>query len=358
MTLTTAPATDTLDDAVALDAPEASACGRYLGAAGRSFRDSVLYRLSAGEASFELDFELRHAGRRRVRVHCAWRGAADAPALWVAGGISANRRVGDDPFTGAAGWWQDQLQPGAALDARRFRIFSCDWIGADGELDLPLDTADQADAIALALSHFGIDRLAGFVGASYGAMVGLQFALRHPGRVEQLVAISGAHRPHPFASAWRAVQRQILDLDHGPKGLALARQLAMLSYRTPEEFAARFDQPVALHNGRPQAAGEGYLSACGRRFVERTHAIGWRRLSESIDLHRAPVQGLRVPTLLIGVRQDRLVPIDDLQQLKDLAGRRCRLESIDSIYGHDAFLKEPEAIGTLLRRALPQAVAA
>src|SRR5690606_29892256 len=135
-------------------------------------------------------------------------------------------------------------------------------------------------AIALALSQFGIERLAGFVGASYGAMVGLQFALRHAGRVDQLVAISGAHRPHPFASAWRAVQRQILELDHGPKGLALARQLAMLSYRTPEEFAARFHQPVALQDGRPQAACERYLSACGRSFVERTDATGWRRLSE------------------------------------------------------------------------------
>jgi homoserine acetyltransferase len=63
--------------------------------------------------------------------------------------------------------------------------------------------------------------------------------------VRQLVLASGAHRPHPYAAAWRALQRRAVALgqlqcgeDHG---LALARQFAMLSYRTPEEFGERFD---------------------------------------------------------------------------------------------------------------------
>lgn len=97
------------------------------------------------------------------------------------------------------------------------------------------------------LDALGIGRLHGFVGYSYGALVGLQFAIRHEARVGTLVAVSGAHRAHPYAAAWRALQRRAVALGQlqcaEQHGLALARQFAMLSYRTPEEFSERFDAP-------------------------------------------------------------------------------------------------------------------
>src|SRR5690606_8896349 len=106
------------------------------------------------------------------------------------------------------GWWDAQVGDGRALDPSRHCILAIDWLGADGALDAPIDPADQADAIAALLDALGIERLAGFVGCSYGAMVGLQFAARHPVRLSRLVAVSGTHRAHPYASAWRALQRR------------------------------------------------------------------------------------------------------------------------------------------------------
>jgi homoserine O-acetyltransferase len=174
---------------------------------------------------------MRHAGERSVDI--AWEvvGPVDAPLLVVAGGISAHRHAIASHDFPEAGWWQNQS--GTGLDARRFRLLSIDWIGADGTLDAAIDSADQADAIAAVLDALGVEKAAAFIGSSYGAMVGLQFAARHPQRVRRLVAISGAHRAHPYASAWRALQRQAVALgqlqcDEG-QGLALARQLAMLS---------------------------------------------------------------------------------------------------------------------------------
>src|SRR3546814_18042279 len=82
------------------------------------------------------------------------------------------------------------------------------YVGADGTLDALIDPGDQADAVAGLLDALDIDALHAFVGYSYGALVGLQLAARHPGRVHRLVAVSGAHRPHPYAAAWRALQRK------------------------------------------------------------------------------------------------------------------------------------------------------
>ncbi|MDC6726403.1 alpha/beta hydrolase family protein, partial [Leclercia adecarboxylata] len=57
------------------------------------------------------------------------------------------------------GWAEGLVAPGRALDPASLRILAFDFIGADGALDLPIDTADQADALALLLDHLGIVRL-------------------------------------------------------------------------------------------------------------------------------------------------------------------------------------------------------
>jgi homoserine O-acetyltransferase len=75
-------------------------------------------------------------------------------------------------------------------------------------------------------------------------------------------------------------------------------------------------------------------------------------LSESIDLHRVEPEAIRVPTTLLGVQEDQLVPLSDMRDLRDRHGCNCSLVEISSIYGHDAFLKETEVLRDLLARAL------
>lgn len=311
-------------------------------------------------AAFDCQLALRHAGVRRLRVAYEDIGPLDAPVLIVAGGISAHRHAATHALDASAGWWQAQVGPGRALDGERFRVLCIDWLGADGTLDAPIDTADQADALAALLDHLDIPRLAVFVGASYGAMVGLQFALRHRERLAHLVAISGAHRPHPYASAWRAIQRGIVrsGVVDPQQALSLARQLAMLSYRTPQEFAERFADPVRIEDGIARCAAEDYLEVCGQRYVERWSAIAFLRLSESIDLHCLDPKQVRVPTTLVAVTEDRIVPSSDIYALSEKLGAPWRLHHLRSRYGHDAFLKEDERIGEILREALAEACGA
>lgn len=314
---------------------------------------------SAERGDCWLTLSLRHAGSRAVRIAYECQGPSDAPAIVVLGGISANRHLAASQRYPEAGWWQDQVGAGRALDPQRFRLIGIDWLGADGSLDAPLDTADQADALAAVLDALGVRRLHALIGASYGAMVALQFAARHGARVRQVLAISGAHRSHPYSTAWRCVQREIVGLAGDPSqrkaALAIARQLALLSYRTPAEFAQRFDAPAQHTGDGVEFAAQSYLRARGAVFADTFDATAFLRLSESIDLHDVDPVSVRVPVTLVGVKEDRLVPIDDLYALAERLPERTELHALRSHFGHDAFLKETAAIAAIIRDVLVKA---
>jgi homoserine O-acetyltransferase len=307
-----------------------------------------------GEVTVQLS--MRHAGTRVLRLRYELVGVETAPVVLVAGGISAHRHLAANPVFAEKGWAEGLVGLTRALDPQRRRLLGFDFIGADGDLDVPIDTADQADAIVALLDALNIECLHGYVGYSYGALVGLQLAIRHPQRLAKLIAVSGAHRPHPYASAWRALQRRAVALGQlqcaETHGLALARQFAMLSYRTPEEFGERFDAAPEVVNGRVRVAAEDYLDAAGAQYVARTRVNAYLRLSESIDLHRIEPAAVAVPTLVVAVEGDRLVPLSDLVALVEGLGPRGSLRVLRSPYGHDAFLKETDRIDAILANAL------
>ncbi|MBA8889786.1 homoserine O-acetyltransferase [Dokdonella fugitiva] len=298
----------------------------------------------------------KHAnGVREVRVRWSLHGAADAPLVIVQGGISADRRVAASG--GEAGWWDDIVGEGRAIDLRCRRVLSIDWLAqADLGDALAVDSDDQADAIAGVLDVLGVRRAHAYVGASYGAMVGLAFAARHAHRLDRLVAIAGAHRAHPLSIAVRNIQREVVRLAarHGDvaAGLDLARRLAMTTYRGEREFAERCADVPRHVDGRFRFAEEGWLGAAGARFAQRFDADRFLSLSESIDLHAVAPEAVRASTTLVGIASDRVVPLADLCELQRRCGSAAALHVIDSRYGHDAFLKEPAQIGALLHEAL------
>ncbi|MGH8500016.1 MAG: homoserine O-succinyltransferase MetX, partial [Methylococcales bacterium] len=291
---------------------------------------------------FSKRIALRYSGEHDVSIAYEWQGNPNAPVIIIAGGISANRHVSLSTEFPERGWWESQVGPGRAIDTHRFRILAINWLGHEGKLDVAIDSADQADAIAATLDHLNIKSATAFIGCSYGAMVGLQFAARHGARLEKLIAISGADTAHPYSSAWRALQRNIVrlsrDSSNETAALSIARQLAMLSYRTPEEFAARFATPVQLENDIARGPAENYLEVCGNKYAAITNTTAFLRLSESIDLHQVDAEDINTATTLVAIEEDRLVPVETLAALEVKLGNRCRLKRLHSVFGHDAFL--------------------
>lgn len=295
-------------------------------------------------------------GEREVEVRYLWTGTPGAPTIVVQGGISADRQVCRTPDAEGEGWWDALVGAGRAVDLDRVRVLSIDWISASELGTGSVSTEDQADIIAALLDALRIGRAKAFVGSSYGAMTALAFAARHAHRLDRLVLLAGAHRPHPLATAQRSVQRGILRLgmEHGcpEAATSLARQLAMTTYRGSHEFAQRFSGEAEFRDGRYRLPVEAYLEHAGRKFVDRFDPERYLSLSESIDLHRVDPAAVRTPGVLIGFATDRLVPLGDLCELQQRLGAPASLEVVDSPYGHDGFLKETTALSPLLRAAL------
>jgi homoserine O-acetyltransferase/O-succinyltransferase len=309
------------------------------------------------------DMSLFHGGKLSG-VRIAWRltGPAEAPVVCALGGISANRYVcaTEDP---RQSWWAPIVGSAGALDSDRFRVLSFDYLGGSGDSTGPEEGAafpsissyDQAAVLLALLDELGIKSLRAIAGGSYGGMVALAFGERHPERVSQLLVIGAADRAHPMSTAWRSVQRRIVrfaaDCGRAKDGVQLARALAMSTYRSSEEFAARF-------GGLPTQADEGfvfpvedYLFSRGADYAAKTKSEAFLCLSESIDLHRVDASRIFVPTAAVAIREDQLVPLADVRTMVARLPSG-RLHEISSVYGHDAFLKESEQLRPIFHAAV------
>jgi homoserine O-acetyltransferase len=304
-----------------------------------------------------------HFGGQLDQVRVAWQlSGKEGPTVAALGGISAGRFVAEGP---SQGWWHEVVGPGGALDTRQCRVLGFDFLGGSGETtgprrgqaDFPSISAyDQAQILRLLVEHLGCGPLQAIVGASYGGMVALAFAERYPELVRNIVVISAADRSHPLATAWRSVQRAFvryaLQKNDGAEGLRLARALAMATYRSASEFESRFGGEPVQVNGRFQFPVESYLLARGDAYAASYVPEAFVCLSESIDLHRVDAGQIRVPTALVAIREDQLVPLADMRALQSRLAGKAELIELSSQYGHDAFLKEHALLRPVFARAL------
>ena len=125
----------------------------------------------------------------------------------------------------------------------------------------------------------------------------------------------------------------------------------MTTYRSAEEFAARFAGPPVREGASFVFPVERYLAVRGREFAARQRAEGFLCLSESIDLHRVDASRIYVPTTVVAVREDQLVPLADMRAMVTRLAHG-RLHEMSSVYGHDAFLKEAEQLRPIFRASL------
>ncbi|GJL95754.1 MAG: homoserine O-acetyltransferase [Hyphococcus sp.] len=298
------------------------------------------FRLESGEPLSQPEL--------RLRIY----GETSQPVIAVAGGISSGRAVADSDDQ--QGWWCEIVSDRGAIDLEKFCVLSFDFLPNPLEVARTITTKDQARALSIALDSLKIERLFAFVGASYGGMTALAFAAAFPDRIDNLCMISAAARTHPAATALRGIQRRIVEFasryGEEKEGVALARQLAMINYRTPEEFDARFDNEPGVFAGAPYDVCE-YLISRGRAFD--MSAQRYVTLSDSIDRHLVDPSLVQADSLLVAAHSDRLVPAEDMRVLaRNLSS--SSLVEIDSLYGHDAFLKETAVIGPVIKSFLEE----
>jgi homoserine O-acetyltransferase len=200
-------------------------------------------------------------------------------------------------------------------------------------------------------------------------MVTLQWGRVSPVPVDRLVVFAAPAATSAQAIAWNAAQRMAIEADPrwhngwygwgaGPQaGLAAARAIAMITYRSALEFEQRFGRGSLRHAGRFDA--DHYLRRQGEKLVARFDAASYVSLMQAMDLHdagdlaaAAAATAERVEEVVgVGIDSDILYYPREVQAWVEgyrASGANARYEEIASVYGHDAFLIEFEQVAKLL----------
>ena len=263
----------------------------------------------------------------------------------------------------ARGWWRGLVGPGLPLDTSRFAVLSPNLLGSCHGSTGPVDeddgfpaitTRDQARAIGVLLERLGIPRVRLVTGGSLGGMVALEFVAAFPGRTDAAVVFAAPAAASAAAIGWVHVQREILRAV-GDDGLALARQVAMLSYRTPTGLQRRF----AREDGATGRAVQEWLRVHGERLRARFTPASYLTLLDAMDSHdvgrgrggvgeRLRTSGARLTG--VGIPGDLVYPAEAVASWVAASGGTYR--EITSDVGHDAFLVELDQVGAILAEAL------
>jgi homoserine O-acetyltransferase len=342
----------------------------------------------AADTPFPLD---SGAALQPVTLHYALYGELSPRrdnVVLVCHALSGSARIAD--------WWADMFKPDGAFDTSRY-CFLCSNIlgscyGSTGPTtfdpqtglpygpDFPLVTvADMVRAQARLLDHLGIPQIRVVIGGSIGGMQALQWAIDYPDRVEACIPI-GATPLSAMGLALNHLQRQAIlndpDFRAGryekqpTQGLALARAIAMISYKSAQLFTERCGRKPDRSGEDPyQSFSErfeigGYLDHQGAKFVGRFDANAYLTISKAMDLfdfaqqygsQQAALRRIRARVLLISISSDWLFPAADVKDLwrqMQAAAVNCDLAELVSNHGHDGFLADPAGLTALLRPVL------
>ncbi len=268
--------------------------------------------------------------------------------------------------TEASAWWKGVIGKGHAIDPTTHAILCANLLGgchgttapSDDQPDTvhPFSTRDQATVLARMLDALQIEAPLLVCGGSLGGMVTLEFAASFPERVRSAVALAAPAAQTAQGLAWNTIMRRAIAVGGAREGLALARMVGMLSYRTPEGLERRFGRSTT-RDGAFQV--NEWLDVHGEKLVARFNAASYGSLIDAMDLHdvgraRGGIAAALSPVadrlFGVGVPGDLLYPADTVREWATAI--QARYTDLPSIHGHDAFLLETERVSVVIRQAL------
>ena len=324
--------------------------------------------------AYETYGELNAERSNAILVCHAWTGDAHA----------AGKHREDDR---KPGWWDDMIGPGKVLDSERYFIVCSNVIGSckgsTGPTSLnprsgkPYNLAfpvlmvrDMVRAQKLLIDRLGLTSLLAVIGGSMGAMQALEWGINYPAMVRSIIPIAGTGRTSPMAIALNALARQAIYNDpmwkkgnykpeHPPAdGLALGRAVGHISFLSDASMHLKFGRRFSARDGMFDFFGqfeiERYLGYNGSSFVERFDTNSFLYLAKALDLYDVAwnydglddaLSQLCSPSLWFAFTSDWLYPPSQTEEvvaaLRRL-GKPVGYHLVDSDYGHDSFLVEPE----------------
>jgi homoserine O-acetyltransferase len=324
---------------------------------------------------------------------------ADASnAVLVCHALTGDSHAAGDLETGhvSPGWWNGVVGPGLALDTDRYFVVCVNVVGGcqgstgpssahpdDGAVwgsRFPVVTVrDWVRTQAMVADHLGVRCWLSALGGSMGGMQVLEWAIMFTERVRSVVPIATDLAASAQQIGWWSTGRRVIHMDprwrggdyydadpgDGPhEGLALARMISQITFRSDDVFTDRFGretvEPIDGFSLWQRFEVERYLDYHGSKLVRRFDANTYLLLTKAMDLHDigrgrggvdAALARARCRVLALGISSDILYPAYQSREIAEAAkavGLRADYGEIDSPHGHDAFLLEAEQVGELV----------
>jgi homoserine O-acetyltransferase/O-succinyltransferase len=361
----------------------------------------------AGDRKFTTSFDLKlESGKKLDDVKIAYESWGELKPDASNAILILHALTGDSHAFGSAtrahptaGWWNGVIGPGLAIDTNKYFVVAPNMLGgcqgSTGPTSLDkkgkeygprfpyITIRDQVTAQVELSKQLGIKRWKAIIGGSMGGMQVLEWAIEYPEAMEKIAVLAAPAFSNADQIALNSVQLEAIKADpafnegdyydaaagKGPyRGLALARRMALLNYRSPEELNVRFERAwqskVNPFGDGGRFAVESYLDFHGNKFTRRFDANSYLTLVEAMNSHdiargrgsiKKAIQKIKAEMLLVGIDSDRLFPVPSQEVIAESSPKKLfgnKLFVINSDYGHDGFLIETDKVGKLLKRLL------
>ena len=294
--------------------------------------------------------------------------------IWVCHALTANSDVAD--------WWPHTVERGKFLDPERYFIVCANFLGSHygttsplsinpktGEkyyYDFPRITVrDMVHCHQLLAKHLGIERVKLLIGSSIGGFQCMEWAIMEPAFMENLALIATTTCTEPWAAAFNESQRMAIRLDPtwgerrddaGIDGMAVARSIALISYRGGAAYNATQQELTAPEEASFERRAHSYQQYQGEKLRRRFNAMSYYRLSEAVDSHNIArgrggieqaLKQIEARTLVVAISSDILFPPEAHEPLRRHIARNS-YHLIESEFGHDGFLVEHEKLNEII----------
>lgn len=294
--------------------------------------------------------------------------------IWVCHALTANSDVKD--------WWPNTVEEGRFLDPNKYFIVCANFLGSHygttsplsinpttGEkwyYDFPRITVrDMVTCHRLLAKHLGIDRVKLLIGSSIGGFQCMEWAVTEPDFMENLALIATTTNTEPWAAAFNESQRMAIRADGtwgqlrddaGLDGMAVARSIALISYRGAPAYNATQQDRDNPTDAAFERRAHTYQQHQGEKLRRRFNAFSYYRMTEAVDSHNIgrgrgsvadALRRIKARTLVVAISSDILFPVEAhipmRQYIPDV-----EYHLIESSFGHDGFLVEHEKLNNII----------
>lgn len=276
----------------------------------------------------------------------------------------------------AADWWSGLVGEGKLFDPTHYFIVCANVLGSNYGSTNPLSInphtgkpyyhafptitiRDIVKSFDLLREHLTINGIDTCVGGSLGGQQALEFAILRPTLIKKLILMATNAVMSPWGIAFNESQRMAIACDPtwkenrpdaGLTGMKTARAIALLSYRNYETYA--LTQQRNREGLKEDFRASTYQRYQGEKIAQRFNAFSYNVLTRVMDTHDVSrgrdgivrtLQQVKARTLIVAISSDVLFPPAEQQGLARYIPGAKYIE-INSLYGHDGFLIENEAI--------------